>query len=153
MGKPFSANSVCIGVVVALLSSGWPVVLRAQDKAEHDLPEAEGREVVIKRCGRCHSLQHIPNAGKQTRDFWRGTVEEMYLEAGWSEDEDFEIIVNYLAKHFGTAEEKGASAPALAPCASVHARRRAPPLSSPSNSEGFWSRDLAISALPNHQGQ
>ena len=120
MCKPFSVSRVCLSTVLALFLVSLPTTLRAQDKADDDLPDGPGKAVVVKRCGRCHSLKHIPNAGRQTRDFWHGTVEEMYLEAGWEEDEDFEVIVDYLAKQFGPAEEKGASAPVLAPCAVVH---------------------------------
>ena len=98
--------------IAFILISSVPSAAR-QDKEADLLPPGPGREVTLAKCGLCHSVRNIVAAGKQTEQFWRETVEEMYYEAGWDEDEDQKIIISYLAKVFG--KEEPAAAPALRP--------------------------------------
>jgi hypothetical protein len=104
--------TVAVGV---LLLSNTPLVAGAQEKEEDLLPPGPGRAVVVAKCGLCHSLQNILTVGKQTAKFWRETVEEMYYEAGWDEDEDEKIIINYLVTTFGKDDPAAAARMQLVP--------------------------------------
>ena len=96
-----------------ILISSIPSVARVQNTEEDLLPPGPGREVVLAKCGLCHSVRNIVASGKQDEDYWRETVEEMYYEAGWEEDEDEKVIINYLVKTFG--KDEPAAAPAVRP--------------------------------------
>ena len=105
-----------LGVKLLVVATGFivissiPTVARVQNTEADLLPPGPGREVVLAKCGLCHSVRNIVAAGKQTEQFWQETVEEMYYEAGWDEDEDQKVIVSYLVKTFGKDEPAAALA-------------------------------------------
>ena len=113
LGIPLSV--IAIGFI---LISSVPSVARVQSEGDL-LPPGPGREVVLAKCGLCHSVRNITAAGKQNEQFCRETVAEMYYEAGWDEDDDQKVIINYLVKTFG--KDEPAAAPAVRPMPS-HAR-------------------------------
>jgi cytochrome c5 len=74
--------------------------LAATASAQQNLPEGPGKDTFAKVCSTCHGLDR-PMALKRTKEAWSATVAEM---AGFGADatqEDFQAIVNYLAKNFG----------------------------------------------------
>jgi competence protein ComEA len=99
-------SSIIVAAVVVL--SMVSAVSGNQQKEEDLLPPGPGKEVVVAKCSLCHSLQNIVTVGKETAKFWRETVEEMYYQAGWDEDEDEKIIINYLVTTFGKDERAAA---------------------------------------------
>lgn len=102
------ARLIVIAVGFILLSS-IPSVARVQNTEADLLPPGPGRDVTLAKCGLCHSVRNIVATGKQPAQFWQETVEEMYYEAGWDEDEDQKVIVTYLVKTFGKDEPAAAT--------------------------------------------
>jgi len=68
-------------------------------RADDVLPNGPGKELVVKRCGACHSPQIV--AGEdETRDQWNDTLNQMMgMGAPLTEDE-FNQILDYLATNF-----------------------------------------------------
>ncbi len=67
--------------------------------AQEPLPAGPGKELVEKTCSSCHSLDVVTGA-KQNKDGWASTVDDMRTKGAQGTDQDFEVIVNYLAKNF-----------------------------------------------------
>jgi cytochrome c5 len=70
-----------------------------------DLPSGAGKEVVQKVCTACHTLDRLVGEHR-TKDEWSDTVDKMAVRGAKASDEEFEMIVNYLAKYFGKDESK-----------------------------------------------
>jgi hypothetical protein len=63
-----------------------------------------GRELVEQICSLCHEwervkLQHL------SKDEWAGVIKGMIFEGAPVTDEEFDQIVNYLARNYGKAKE------------------------------------------------
>jgi competence protein ComEA len=69
-------------------------------KAADDLPEGAGKDVVLKVCTACHGVSEF-TARRNTRAEWDEEVDKMAARGAKASDEEFEAIVNYLAKNFG----------------------------------------------------
>jgi len=59
-----------------------------------------GRELVEDVCTYCHSLAKL-NGQELNKEEWRDLIKGMIFEGAPVTDEEFSIIVDYLAKHFG----------------------------------------------------
>jgi cytochrome c5 len=75
-------------------------LLLATSVQAQDLPDGAGKELVMKVCTVCHELTRITSKQK-TKDEWNNTVDQMAARGARASDEEFEAIVNYLAKYFG----------------------------------------------------
>jgi len=73
-----------------------------------DLPDGAGKDVLLKVCTQCHDTVRIASR-KQTKEEWNDTVDKMAMRGAKASDEEFDAIVNYLAKYLGKdqATEKG----------------------------------------------
>lgn len=81
--------ALCLGSL-ALLSFN----VRAQD-----LPDGEGKPLVQKICSSCHGLDTALADG-QSEQAWRKTVNTMISRGAEGTDEEFDLVVKYLAKNF-----------------------------------------------------
>ena len=61
------------------------------------------RELFEDVCSYCHSLQKVKGQ-ELTRDEWRDLIKGMIFEGAPVTEEEFALIVEYLAKNFGTKE-------------------------------------------------
>ncbi len=59
-----------------------------------------GRELVEDVCTYCHSLEKL-NGQELSKEEWRDLIKGMIFEGAPVTDEEFSIIVDYLAKNFG----------------------------------------------------
>lgn len=59
-----------------------------------------GRELVEDVCTYCHGLQKL-NGQELSKQEWRDLIKGMIFEGAPVTDEEFELIVDYLAKNFG----------------------------------------------------
>jgi mono/diheme cytochrome c family protein len=69
--------------------------------------KAKGRELFEDICSYCHSLHKVD--GKElSKKEWRGLIKGMVSEGAPVTDEEFSMIVDYLAEHYGkrSPEEK-----------------------------------------------
>jgi cytochrome c5 len=64
------------------------------------LPEGAGKRVMLTICTQCHDLDRI-RALPADRDEWEVTLQSMLNEGAPLSDEDFPVILNYLARNFG----------------------------------------------------
>ncbi len=70
--------------------------------ATAELPPGPGKEETIRTCSRCHSPE-LAAAQHQTREQWQVTISKMANLGAEANDNEFEVILDYLASHFGPA--------------------------------------------------
>ncbi len=83
----------------------------APDPAVAKLPDGPGRELVVKKCASCHSVQNIVSK-RNSADDWAQVVSQMIGRGATISDDDADTIVDYLAANFGPSSPKpGGSSP------------------------------------------
>ena len=82
-------------MAVAVLSAG-----ALAQQSEIKLPEGEGKKLVENICTKCHELDGVVGM-KNTKAAWNKVVDEMVGRGAEGTDQEFETIVDYLAKNFG----------------------------------------------------
>lgn len=78
-----------------------------------DLPDGEGKDVVVKSCTSCHDADNFTSK-KHTKPEWKEVVDTMIAYGAEITDAQSDVITTYLAKNFGKGE-----APAPAPDAAA----------------------------------
>ncbi len=68
-----------------------------------DLPDGEGKAVVVKQCTGCHGAENFVDK-KKDKDGWKRTVDTMIAYGADINDADAEVILTYLTKNFGKSE-------------------------------------------------
>ena len=88
---PIAARKLALLVCLAgaVLAAGAP-----------RLPEGPGRALVEDVCTYCHSLNKL-RGQRLSRDEWRDLTKGMIFEGAPVTDEEFSLILDYLAKNFG----------------------------------------------------
>jgi mono/diheme cytochrome c family protein len=76
--------------------------------AADSLPDGPGKELVLKKCVSCHSIQTV-TARHATGDEWAQIVSTMVGRGAVVSDDDADAIVDYLAAHFGPSSAKPGS--------------------------------------------
>jgi cytochrome c5 len=66
--------------------------------------ENKGRKLVEDICSLCHVWQRV-KGHELTKEQWGGVIKGMIVEGAPVTDEEFNLIVEYLAKNFGPAED------------------------------------------------
>jgi mono/diheme cytochrome c family protein len=64
-----------------------------------------GRELFEDICSYCHSLHKVDDK-ELSKEEWRGLIKGMVSEGAPVTDEEFALIVDYLAKHYGKKESE-----------------------------------------------
>jgi cytochrome c5 len=104
--------------VQALDKEGWTnsvdsMVQRGADVAAADLPilidylvtnhgplpDGPGKNIVLSICTMCHDLKRV-RRNLATREEWEGTLGAMLNEGAPLSEQDFPVVLNYLAKNF-----------------------------------------------------
>jgi mono/diheme cytochrome c family protein len=83
-------------LVLALGAAALP--LRAQQ--DNGLPPGDGRDIVAATCSQCHSLTAITQL-REGRAAWRHQVYDMVERGAQVSPGEIDVVVNYLATHFG----------------------------------------------------
>src|SRR5437016_10276159 len=68
------------------------------------LPNGPGKDVFQKVCSACHEAEVVIGM-KQTKEGWSATIDEMVSRGATATDQEFDQIIDYLAKNF--AKEAG----------------------------------------------
>lgn len=99
IGRAFAGRLFGLVVLPALLLQGAQA---DDDPFGSDWPEGPGREEAGYLCGACHSLRIVIQQGLSRGD-WDETLDWMVEEQDMAplETEEREIILTYLATHFG----------------------------------------------------
>jgi competence protein ComEA len=106
--------SFLIGLVAAALLAG-AAASQSQDKREM-LPEAPGKDAVVRTCTACHDLSEITMTSRKSKDQWDVLVSKMSGLGAEVADADRPVIIDYLALNFGPAPAAPKDpAPALSP--------------------------------------
>lgn len=74
-------------------------------RAASPLPEGPGKKLVGEICSFCHSAARIKEHA-YTRDDWSSVIKGMVSEGAPVTDEEFSLILDYLAKNFGPSPEQ-----------------------------------------------
>ncbi len=64
------------------------------------LPEGPGREVVLRACSQCHSLENVLRS-RLTRRQWEARIDEMLGRGAKLTDEEIDLVAEYLSVNFG----------------------------------------------------
>ncbi len=92
-------KSILVAIAVLVAFSVDPV------QAENSLPAGEGRNLVSKKCQRCHGLDRIQEM-RGSREQWSEILEEMTTNGLVLNDKDTKVVLNYLETHLGPSPKK-----------------------------------------------
>ena len=84
-----------IGVAATIVCAGMAPPVSAQA----GLPDGPGKDQMIKVCGVCHEPQRAASI-RLTREGWESTIGDMIARGAKGSDEEFQAILDYLAKNF-----------------------------------------------------
>ena len=73
--------------------------------ARHFGPKDPGKKLVEEICSFCHGLARLQGQ-EYTRDEWVSVTKGMIFEGAPVTEEEYSLILDYLEKNFGRAEEK-----------------------------------------------
>ena len=73
--------------------------LLAVGASGQSLPDGPGKELVAKVCSQCHEAEVVVGK-KLAKEAWSAVVDDMASRGAQATDEEFEKIVEYLAKNF-----------------------------------------------------
>jgi competence ComEA-like helix-hairpin-helix protein len=71
---------------------------------QNDLPEGEGKDLVVRLCTSCHGIEEVISARK-SEAVWSNTVDAMVQRGATGKDEEFDLVIKYLAKNFGATPQ------------------------------------------------
>lgn len=87
------------GVVLAVLLCGMPLAT-----AQSSLPEGEGKQIVMDVCTQCHSLDYVTDSNRPEIQ-WTYLVDMMRSLGAPLADDEVNVVVTYLVRHFGPAAD------------------------------------------------
>ena len=81
--------------------------------AQSKLPDGPGKALVERTCKKCHAIENITRV-RLTPERWGEVIDDMISRGAEGTDEEFDQMVEYLAKNFGRgkASATGAKTPA-----------------------------------------
>lgn len=77
-----------------------PVLVNYLAKSHGPLPDGPGKEVVLNICTMCHDLSRV-RRNRATAEGWEEVLSNMLNEGAPLTDQDFAVVLNYLARNFG----------------------------------------------------
>jgi hypothetical protein len=84
----------------ATLATILTAFLLAGPGRAQDLPDGQGKDLVVKVCTVCHDTARITSK-KWTKERWNDLVDDMAKRGAMASDEEFDTIIAYLTKYFG----------------------------------------------------
>jgi competence protein ComEA len=63
------------------------------------LPDGPGKDVTVRACGTCHEGRRAASV-RLTREGWAAVIEDMQRRGARVSQEDFPVVLDYLATHF-----------------------------------------------------
>ena len=76
-----------------------PVVVKYLTSVYGPLPEGPGKAILLNICTQCHTLDRVKVRGGD-RDSWDDLLNHMLNEGAPLSDEDYPVLLNYLARNF-----------------------------------------------------
>jgi competence protein ComEA len=100
MGSPTFRRS---GVVGLILTAAVALTAAQENQAPRPsgegLPDGPGKDVTVQACGTCHEGRRAASV-RLTRDGWAAVIEDMRKRGAKVSDEEFPVVLDYLATHF-----------------------------------------------------
>jgi len=94
------------GVVAAMIDKGAevakpdvPVLVEYLARNHGPLPDGPGKKILLNTCTVCHDLMRV-RRNLATREEWEDTLGAMLNEGAMLSEEDFPVLLNYLARNF-----------------------------------------------------
>lgn len=78
-----------------------PLLLLATQARADLLPDGSGKAATVRVCGKCHSPERAASL-HQSHSQWEETIMKMVKLGAQGSDEEFEAVLGYLSKNFGT---------------------------------------------------
>ena len=73
---------------------------------EAELPDGPGKRILLASCTNCHELDEVTKLqGFYNKDQWRDLVKTMVEYGAEMKKGEDEVLVEYLAQHFGKKSE------------------------------------------------
>ena len=73
-----------------------------KDDVQANLPEGEGKTILIRACTSCHDLEGLKLfKGYYTEENWREVIVDMVRVGAKVKEEEITVLAKYLAEHFG----------------------------------------------------
>ena len=88
----------------SLLTLLLAVAMGVPNAVAQNLPEGEGREIVVAACTQCHGLTPILQMRDGTAG-WTNMVEEMVLRGAMLSQEEADTVARYLVQSFGPGRQ------------------------------------------------
>jgi cytochrome c1 len=101
----FSAAVVYVLTASFAIGAQNPQTQPAPDDGHSNFPPGEGRELTIKVCSTCHSVDVLADQ-QLDHDEWKGMVTQMASMGADATEEQLNQIVEYLAKAFPPPEHR-----------------------------------------------
>ena len=76
-----------------------PVLIDFLVKSHGPLPSGAGKDILLNTCTLCHDLGRV-RAHTVSREEWEETLLAMLNEGAMLSDQDFPVLLNYLARNF-----------------------------------------------------
>ena len=74
----------------------------AAGRADDDLPDGEGKKILLASCTSCHELTEVTKfRGYYTRQQWRDIVVTMMEYGAPIDEKQVDVLADYLAAHLG----------------------------------------------------
>ncbi|MBI2815541.1 MAG: hypothetical protein HYX72_01235 [Acidobacteria bacterium] len=95
-----------LGILVLITAVGTRT--RTVQGQDDKLPEGKGKDYVASVCQQCHGLEAITSS-RRSLDEWRMVVNDMVSQGAPLQDDEVEIVSEYLAKNFGPEKSESGS--------------------------------------------
>ena len=79
--------------------SDIPVMVDYLVRNHGPLPDGAGKKIVLQTCTMCHDLRRVREHGATPED-WQETLISMLNEGAMLSDEEFAVVLGYLARNF-----------------------------------------------------
>jgi hypothetical protein len=76
-----------------------PILVKYLEENFGPLPEGDGKKILLNKCTRCHDLKRIRQHLASPQE-WADTLSSMENEGLMLSDEEFAIVLRYLARNF-----------------------------------------------------
>ena len=94
------------GVVTAMVDKGAqidkadiPLLIAYLTRNHGPLPDGSGKNILLTTCTVCHDLLRVKRTAA-TREEWEDTLGAMLNEGAMLSEQDFPVLLNYLARNF-----------------------------------------------------
>ena len=79
------------------------VLYLAASTAVRPLPPGKGKAIVARTCVGCHALK-VVTSKRATKEQWSALVDQMVSRGAELDDDEIDVVVDYLAKNFAAAK-------------------------------------------------